>query len=68
MIKVILFIILLGIIASLGSALYQMLSAKGSSEKMMKSLAARVLLTAFFVVLLFALYKMGYIEPNHRPR
>jgi len=67
MIKIILFIILLGIIVSLGSALVQMLSDKGSSDKMMKSLAARVALSAVFVIVLFTLYKLGYIEPNRLP-
>jgi len=69
MIKVVLFIILLAIIFSLGSALVQLLSSKdGSSEKMMKSLAVRVALSASFIILLFILYKLGYLEPNIAPR
>jgi len=68
MINVILFIILLAIIFSLGSALKQMLSDDGSSEKMLKSLAWRVALSATFVVFLFILYFMGYIEPNIAPK
>jgi len=65
--KFILFIILLGIIFSLGSALVQMLSDQGDSEKMMKSLAVRVALSFFFVLLLFVLFQLGYIEPNLAP-
>jgi len=65
--KFILFIILLGIIFSLGSALVQMLSDDGDSEKMMKSLAVRVGLSFFFVILLFVLFQMGIIEPNLAP-
>jgi len=65
--KFLLFIILLGIVFSLGSALVQMLSDKGDSEKMMKSLAIRVGLSFFFVLLLFVLFQMGLIEPNIAP-
>ncbi|NNM13937.1 MAG: twin transmembrane helix small protein [Gammaproteobacteria bacterium] len=61
------FIILLAIVISLGSALVQMLTDKGSSEKMMKSLMVRVLLSFFFIGLMFVLYKTGYIQPNSRP-
>lgn len=68
MVNAILFIILLAIIFSLGSALKQMLSDEGSSEKMLKSLAWRVALSASFVVLLFILYRSGYIEPNLAPK
>lgn len=66
-IKFLLFIILLGIIVSLGSALVQMIGDKGSSEKMMKSLALRVLFSFFFIGLLVVLFKLGYIEPRMRP-
>ncbi len=68
MINTILFIILLAIIFSLGSALKQMLSDEGSSEKMMKALAVRVALSASFVVLLFILYYFGYIDHNIAPK
>ena len=66
-IKLLLFIILLGIIFSLGSALVQMLGDKGDSEKMMKSLALRVGLSFAFVILLFVLFQLGLIEPNLAP-
>ncbi len=65
--KFLLFIILLGIVFSLGSALVQMLGDNGSSDKMMKSLAIRVGLSFFFVILLFVLFQMGLIEPNMAP-
>jgi hypothetical protein len=65
--KLILFIILLGIILSLGSALVQMLGDQGSSDKMMKSLMLRVGLSFFFILLLFVLFQLGFIEPNLRP-
>ena len=68
MIKGILFFILLAIIFSLGSALRQMLSEEGTSEKMMKSLAWRVAFSALFLVVVFALHKAGYIEPNLAPK
>jgi len=68
MLNVILFIILIAIIFSLGSALKQMLSDDGSSEKMLKALAWRVALSASFLVLLMVLYKLGYIEYNIAPK
>lgn len=68
MVNTILFIILLAIIFSLGTALKQMLGDEGSSEKMLKALAWRVALSAAFVVLLFVLFQMGYIQPNIAPK
>ena len=66
-IKLLLFIILLAIILSLGSALVQMLGDKGSSDKMMKSLMMRVGLSFLFIGLIFILYQLGIIVPNSRP-
>jgi len=68
MVNTILFIILLAIIFSLGTALKQMLGDEGSSEKMLKALAWRVALSAAFVVLLFVLFQLGYIQPNIAPK
>lgn len=66
-IKILLFIILLGIILSLSSALVQLIGDKGDSDKMMKSLLMRVFLSFGFIALLFVMYKLGYISPNARP-
>jgi hypothetical protein len=55
--------VLIGIIASMGSALYQ-LTRGGDSRKMVRALTVRVALSvALFLVLLIA-WRLGYIQPH----
>jgi Protein of unknown function (DUF2909) len=56
--------VLIGIVASLGSAAFQLASGKGDSGKMLKALTWRIgLSVALFVVLLVA-WKAGIIKPH----
>jgi len=55
---------LLAIIASLGSGLYHMVSPKGDSARMVRSLAWRVALSAALFGLIFLFWRLGLIQPH----
>lgn len=56
--------VLIGIIASLASAAFQLAGGKGDSGKMLKALTWRIgMSVALFVVLLLA-WKAGIIKPH----
>ncbi len=56
--------LLLAIIASLGSGLYHMVSARGDSTRMVRSLAWRVALSATLFLLILLFWWLGLIEPH----
>ena len=65
MIFKIVILILLGIVlVSLGSALYHLVSNKGDSDKLLKSLTWRIGLSVFIFVLLFVGQAIGLIAPH----
>ncbi len=64
MIQALIIVLLLAIIASLGSGLYHMVSAKGDSTRMVRSLAWRVGLSAALFVLIIVFWMLGLIEPH----
>ncbi len=64
MIRALIVVLLLAIIASLGSGLYHMVSAKGDSARMVRSLAWRVGLSAALFVLIIVFWMLGLIEPH----
>ncbi len=64
MIKAFIIAMLLAIIASLGSGLYQMVSPKGDSSRMVRSLAWRVALSAALFGLILLFWRLGLIEPH----
>ena len=64
MIQALIIVLLLAIIASLGSGLYHMVSAKGDSTRMVRSLAWRVGLSAALFVLIIVFWTLGLIEPH----
>jgi hypothetical protein len=56
--------VLIGIIASLGSALFQLTRSGNDPAKMVRALTIRVgLSVALFLVLLIA-WRLGYIQPH----
>lgn len=57
-------VVLIAIIWSLGSALFQLSRGKGDSQKMLRSLTWRVGLSVGLFLLLLAAWKMGYIRPH----
>ena len=65
MIFKIVILVLLGIVLiSLGTALYHLVSNKGDSDKLLKSLTWRIGLSVFIFVLLFIGQAIGLIVPH----
>ncbi len=63
-VKALIIVLLLAIIASLGSGLYHMVAAKGDSARMVRSLALRVALSAALFILIIVFWMLGLIEPR----
>lgn len=64
MIRALIVVLLLAIIASLGSGLYHMVAAKGDSARMVRSLAWRVGLSAALFLLIILFWRFGLIQPT----
>jgi hypothetical protein len=56
--------VLLAIVGSLGSALYQLSSGKGDSGKMLRALTWRISMSVALFLLLLAAWRMGFIRPH----
>ena len=67
-IKWLVLIIFFGIVLSLASAMVQLVrDHKGESRRMVRALAVRVGLSLLLFILLYAAWKMGWIEPHRAP-
>ena len=64
MIRALIVVMLLAIIASLGSGLYHMVAAKGDPARMVRSLALRVALSLGLFLLIIVFWALGLIEPH----
>ena len=62
--KTLVVILLLIVILSLGTALYHLVSHKGNSDKLVKSLTWRIGLSVFIFVLLLVGQATGLIQPH----
>lgn len=62
--KLLAFILLLGIIGSLGSALVYLSRDKDDSRRTVRALTIRISLSVAFFVLLLTAYALGYVQPN----
>jgi hypothetical protein len=62
--RLLVLLILLGIVASLGSALFYLARDQGKSDRTLRALMLRVGLSIGLFALLFVLYWMGLIQPN----
>jgi hypothetical protein len=60
-VKIIVVVLLLGIVGSLGSALFYLVRDKGTSDRTVKSLTLRVGLSLALFLLLMAGYYFGFI-------
>lgn len=63
-IKPLIIICLLGIVLSMGSALFHLVNDKGQSTKMVKALSIRVGLSVALFILLLIAWSQGLIEPH----
>lgn len=62
--KILIVIILIGIIASLASALFYLVKKQDPSEKMVKALTWRISLSIGLFILLIVAFLMGWIHPH----
>lgn len=62
--KIIILALLAVVIFSLGSAMYHLVSKKGDSDKLIKSLTWRIGLSVFIFILLFIGQATGLITPH----
>ncbi|MCG8466011.1 MAG: twin transmembrane helix small protein [Xanthomonadales bacterium] len=62
--KLIIFLFLAAILYSLGSGFYFMMKDKGESDRLVRSLTWRIGLSLALFLMLFAAFKLGYIQPN----
>lgn len=63
-IKILIVVVLLAIVASLGSGLFFMLNDKGKSKRMVNSLTVRITLSVALFVLLFVGWYFGLLQPH----
>jgi hypothetical protein len=56
--------IFLGIIGSMGSALFFLIKDKGQSDRTLKALTIRITVSVALFALLFALWGLGLISPH----
>jgi len=65
LIKVLIVVVLLAIIASLGSGLFFLVTDKdGKSKRMANSLTVRIVLSVMLFVLLIVAFQQGLIQPH----
>jgi Protein of unknown function (DUF2909) len=64
MIKLLIVVILIAIIASLGSGLFHLVSDRGESKKMVHALTLRIALSVALFILLFVAWHQGLIAPH----
>jgi cytochrome bd-type quinol oxidase subunit 2 len=62
--KILVVCVLVGIVASLGSALFHLARGKGDSRKMVRALTVRVGLSVALFILLMGAWALGLISPH----
>ena len=63
-IKLLIMLMLAGIVASLGVALYHLATGRGDSGKMLRSLTVRIGLSVALFLLLMIAWRLGLIRPH----
>ena len=64
LIRLLVVCLLVAIVASLGTALYQLSSSKGDSRRMLRALSLRVALSIALFALLMLAWRLGWIHPH----
>ena len=62
--KILIVIIFLGMIGSMGSALFFLIKDKGQSDRTLKALTVRIGVSIALFALLFVLWGLGLISPH----
>jgi hypothetical protein len=65
--RLIVIAVLIAIVASLGSALFQLSRGQGDSGRMLRALTWRVGLSVGLFLALVILWRLGYIQPHAGP-
>jgi len=63
-IQIVIIVVLVAIVASLGTALYFLATGQEGSERLFRSLAIRVGLSVALFALLMLAWKLGWIHPH----
>ncbi len=63
-VRILVVVVLLAIVASLGSALYHLASGHGDSKKMVRALTLRISLSVALFLLLMIAWYFGLITPH----
>ena len=64
MIKLLIVLVLVAIVASLGSGLFHLVRDEGQSKRMVNALTVRIALSVLLFVLLFVAWRSGLIAPH----
>ena len=62
--KILIVLIFLGILASMGSALVFLIKDRGQSDRTLKALTVRIVISVALFALLFVLWSLGLIAPH----
>ena len=63
LVRIIIALAMIGIVASLGSALFHLMTDKGESKKMARALTIRVALSVGLFLVLMIAWALGLIQP-----
>lgn len=66
-VKTVIFVTLILIVASLGSALYAMVKDKGDSDRTVKALTVRIGLSIALLAFVMLSGKLGFLTPSSMP-
>lgn len=64
MFKAVVILLLIGVVASMGSSLFFLTKDKSNSKKTVNALTVRVALSVSLFVLLLVAWQLGWIEPH----
>ena len=62
--KILIIVIFLGVVASMGSALFFLIKDKGQSDRTVRALTVRIVVSVALFALLFVLWGLGLINPH----
>ncbi len=62
--RIVVALVLVGIVASLGSALFHLMTDKGQSKKMVRALTLRVGLSVALFIALMVAWALGLVQPH----
>jgi MFS-type transporter involved in bile tolerance (Atg22 family) len=62
--KVVIIVMLIAIVASLGTALFGLVNDRGRSDRTVKWLTIRVILSVSLVIMMLIAYHFGIIQPH----